>query len=103
MSELEKVRAAAAATQRVQDRAGKALQVLTESFSGRGVNGWGAYSDPGATRDALRVAAAVIQQALDELDRTAWPSNAEYDRAQEEHEADQAAARARRDKWPRQV
>ena len=73
------IKQAAAATDQVQDLVGKAIEILTAGFHGRIVNGYGVYSDPAARRGDLRAARTAIDEALQILANSRWPTPAEYD------------------------
>ncbi|GAA3102085.1 hypothetical protein GCM10010520_54030 [Rhizobium viscosum] len=58
-----------------------ALEVLQCGFNGRIVNGYGIYSDP-SDRDLLEARKA-IDAALLDMTATKWPTEAEYDLAEQ--------------------
>jgi hypothetical protein len=55
MSE-QKITQAAEATDAIQRHVGQAIKVLTDSFYGRVINGWGVYSDVSSQRRKLKEA-----------------------------------------------
>ncbi|WP_234053376.1 MULTISPECIES: hypothetical protein [unclassified Xanthobacter] len=75
-----KLKDAIAATDLVQDMVGKALDLLQPGFSGRIVKGYGVYDAPAAQRAALREALKHLNEAIQRLDVTSWPTNVDYDR-----------------------
>lgn len=81
MSIGEKLRTAAAATDRVQDHVAEALETLNGNFKGRIVNGFGVYSDPDQQLSAMRSARDKLDAALRIHGTTKWPSTADYDAA----------------------
>jgi hypothetical protein len=88
----EKIQAAAAATDKIHPLVECANEHL-ERFQWRVFNGAGVYADPSSLARQLREAQAAINDALRHFNATAWPSNEDYDRAEEE------SAEERRARW----
>lgn len=80
MSVVEK---AAAATTAMQDHVSKALDVLQYGFNGHIVNGCGVYTDPSGRHSNLLEARKAIDAALELMKATKWPTEAEYDLAEQ--------------------
>ncbi len=80
MSTIEK---AAASTTTIQDHAGTALEAPQSGFNGRIVNGYGIYVDPSGRRRDLLEARKAIDAALAVMEAAKWPTEAEYDLAEQ--------------------
>ena len=78
MSLRTKIRAAAEATNKMDQLLDPALNELRTAI--RGGNGAGVYFDVGRVRSALVQAADAIRQAQQIASTTAWPTNEDYDR-----------------------
>jgi len=70
---------AVAATTHVQELVGKAMDALTVGFQAHGINQFGVYGDPSARRGDLRRARLAIEEALEILSNTPWPSQGDYE------------------------
>lgn len=75
----EKIDAAAAATDQVQEIVGRALDILGQGFNGRIVNGVGVYTEPTWRRRDLMAAMEELKKAITTMDNTVWPQPADYD------------------------
>ncbi len=76
-----KINAASAATDKIFDLVGNALNGLNQQFEGRVINGCGICSDPRMARLAVAAAIDELTKAKAIFEATDWPSNADYDRA----------------------
>ena len=74
-----KIDAASAATDRVFDHVGTAINRLNEQFDGRVVNGYGICRDPAQARLAVAAGIDELKKALVIMDATVWPTNADYE------------------------
>jgi hypothetical protein len=77
MSE-QKITQAAEATDAIQRHVGQAIKVLTDSFYGRIINGWGVYSDVSSQRRKLKEAIKALAEAEKAMNGTEWPSRSDY-------------------------
>jgi len=76
---MDKIDAAAAATEQVQQIVGNALGILGDGFNGRIVNGLGIYHEPYWRRRDLTAAIDELKKAVTVMDNTVWPERADYD------------------------
>lgn len=77
-----KIQRAAATTEQILGDAAAATAALKQ-LSGRIVNGWGVFTDPQRQVAALREAHAAIGSALERATAATWPSNRDYEQAEE--------------------
>ncbi|MBB3267691.1 hypothetical protein FHW79_005356 [Azospirillum sp. OGB3] len=66
---------AAAATEKVQERMGRAIERLEQDFNGRIIDGRGVYADPSRQRHALSAVIAELTAARDLMNATTWPAD----------------------------
>jgi len=66
-------------TRIVQSLVGDTLERLNHGFEGRVLIGYGVYTEPGHRRDDLVLAIGYLQQALNLVRMTNWPSVADYE------------------------
>ncbi|NTE68123.1 hypothetical protein G6M85_21195 [Agrobacterium tumefaciens] len=79
MSSIQK---AAAATAEIDGHVFTALEAL-RGFDGRIANGYGVYSDPSNLRRDLVEARKAIESALSVMQATTWPTEAQYEKAEQ--------------------
>lgn len=80
MSIIEK---AEVATTAIQEHVGAALGALQHGFNGRLVNGHGVYADPSSRHRDLLEARKAIYLALSVLTTMKWPTDVEYEHAEQ--------------------
>lgn len=73
---------AAAATDTISAEVDRAYKTL-DSIQGRTINGHGVYSDPSRCRQAIAAARAALNVAWEALAAVSWPTEADYDAAEQ--------------------
>lgn len=76
---MSKIDDAAAATDRIQDHVDNAFDALRSAQ----VNGFGVYADTSTRYRDLITAGDEIAAAIDTMKATDWPTNADYDAAEQ--------------------
>ncbi|OBZ97493.1 hypothetical protein ADU59_00255 (plasmid) [Pararhizobium polonicum] len=70
-------------TTTIQDQVGIALEALQRGFEGRIINGYGVYADPSSRHRDLLEARKAIEVALSAMTSTRWPTEAQYEKAEQ--------------------
>ena len=76
----DKFATAERATKQIENHARRAVEVLSNGFNGQiMINAYsGAFSDPQARASDLRIAVDELRKALQLLEATEWPTDADY-------------------------
>lgn len=81
---MSKMSKAEAATTSVQEHADKAVRMLTEGYDRQiMINFYGIFVDPHKRAAELHLARTEIDKAITAIDETPWPSNRDYEEAEQ--------------------